>query len=79
METGNETFSSKSNTLMLCTSLNIPQKTRAIFKPPNRQYSGTPLMWTLWGPDEVSCIEGCPHFRGTFTLGKHVWDTAKCP
>ena len=29
-------------------------------------YSGTPLLWTPWGPGEVSCIEGCPHFRGKF-------------
>ena len=42
-------------------------------------YSGTPLLWTPWGPGEVSCIERCPHFRGKFTLGKHIWDTAKCP
>ena len=25
--------------------------------------SGTPLLWTPWGPGEVSCIERCPHFR----------------
>ena len=37
-------------------------------------YSGTPLMWTPWGPGEVSCIEKCPHFRGKFI---HIWDTAK--
>ena len=22
-----------------------------------RKYSGTPLMWTLWGPSQVSCVE----------------------
>ena len=27
-------------------------------------FSGTPLLWTPWGPGEVSCIERCPHFRG---------------
>ena len=27
-------------------------------------YSGTPLLWTPWGPSEVSCIERCPQFRG---------------
>ena len=42
-------------------------------------YSGTPLMWTPWGPGEVSCIERCPHFRGKFLLRKHIWDIAKCP
>ena len=42
-------------------------------------YSGTPLMWTPWGPGEVSCIERCPLFRGKFTLRKHIWDVAKCP
>ena len=26
-------------------------------------YSGTPLLWTPWGPGEVSCIERCPRFR----------------
>ena len=24
---------------------------------------GIPLLWTLWKPGEVSCIERCPHFR----------------
>ena len=42
-------------------------------------YSGTSLMWTPWGPGEVSCIERCPHFRGKFMLRKHIWGTAKCP
>ena len=28
------------------------------------EYSGTPLLWTPWGPSKVSCIERCPHFRG---------------
>ena len=42
-------------------------------------YSGTPQLWTPWGPGEVSCIERCPHLRGKFTLGKHIWDTAKYP
>ena len=23
-------------------------------------YSGTPLLWTPWGPGEVSCMERCP-------------------
>ena len=27
------------------------------------EYSGTPLLWTPWGPGEVSCIESCSHFR----------------
>ena len=31
-----------------------------------REYSGTPLLWASWGPDEVSCRERCPHFRGKF-------------
>ena len=26
-------------------------------------YSGTPLLWTPWGPGEVPCTERCPHFR----------------
>ena len=30
-------------------------------------------------PDEVSCIERGPHFRGKFLLRKHIWFTAKCP
>ena len=30
-------------------------------------YSGAPLLWTPWGPGEVSCIERCPHFRCKFT------------
>ena len=29
-------------------------------------YSGTPLLWTPWGPGEVSYIEKCPHSRGNF-------------
>ena len=27
-------------------------------------YSGTPLLWTLWEPGEVSFIERCLHFGG---------------
>ena len=42
-------------------------------------YSGTSLLWTPWGPNKVSCIERCPHFRGKFILRKHIWDIAKCP
>ena len=30
--------------------------------------SGSPLLWTPWGPGEVSCRERCPHFRGKFLL-----------
>ena len=41
-------------------------------------YSGTPLLWTPWGPGEVSCIERCPQFRGNF-IRKHIWDIEKCP
>ena len=26
-------------------------------------YSETPLLWTPWGPGEVSCIKRCPYFR----------------
>ena len=46
-----------------------------------RYYSGTPLLWTPWGPSKVSskCIERCPHFRGKFILREHIWDVAKCP
>ena len=33
-------------------------------------YSGTPLLWTPWGPGKVSCIERCPYFRGKFLLRK---------
>ena len=40
-------------------------------------YSGTPPLWTPWGPGEVSGLERCPHFR--VTLGKHLCDIAKCP
>ena len=43
------------------------------------EYSGTPLLWTPWGPSKVSCIERCAHFRGKFLLRKHIWDIAKCP
>ena len=42
-------------------------------------YSGTPLLWTPWGPGKVSCLEGCPHFKGKFLQRKHSWDIAKCP
>ena len=42
-------------------------------------YSKTPLMWTLSGPGEVSCIERCSHFRGKFILRKHIWNITKCP
>ena len=37
------------------------------------------IVWTHWGPGKVSCIGRCPHFRGKFTLRKHIWDTSKCP
>ena len=43
------------------------------------QCRGTSLLWTPLGPDEVSCIERCPHFRGKFISRKHIWDVAKCP
>ena len=49
-------------------------------------YSGAPLLWTPWGPGEVSCIqwnpsivdtlgtwsciERCPHFRGKLIFKK---------
>ena len=43
-------------------------------------YSGTPLLWTPWGPGEVPCIERCPHFfRGNLLLRNRTWDVAKCP
>ena len=42
-------------------------------------YSGTSLLWTLWGPSKVSCIERCPHFKGKFILREHIWDIVKCP
>ena len=42
-------------------------------------YSGTPLLWTLWGPGKVSCIERCPHFRGKFLIRngtqQSAWNT----
>ena len=38
-------------------------------------YSGTPLLWTPWGPGEVSCIERCPHFRGINLLQESVFGT----
>ena len=31
-------------------------------------YSGAPLLWTPWGPGEVSCIEKCTNFRGKFII-----------
>ena len=36
-------------------------------------YSGTPLMWTPWGPGEVSCIQWSP--SNVDTPG----DLVKCP
>ena len=36
--------------------------------PMQLSYSGTPLLWTPWGPSKLSCIERCPHFRGKFIL-----------
>ena len=43
----------------------------------NREvYSGIHLLWTPWGPGNVSCIERC---LGRFILRKHVWDIEKCP
>ena len=46
----------------------------------NHVYSGTtPLVWTPWGPGEMSSIERCPHFRVKCTLRKHIWDIAKSP
>ena len=35
-------------------------------------YSVTPLLWTPWGPGEVSCIERCPHFGGESALNTEV-------
>ena len=29
-------------------------------------YSATSLLWTPWGPGEVSCMERCSRLRGTF-------------
>ena len=34
--------------------------------------SGASLLWTPWGPGEVSHIERCPRFRGKFTSRKHT-------
>ena len=31
-------------------------------------HSGTPLVWTPWGPE-----------RSVLISGKHIWDIAKCP
>ena len=39
-------------------------------------YSGTPLLWTPWGPGKVSCMERCPHFRSKFLAFLGI---AKCP
>ena len=36
-------------------------------------YSGTPLLWTPWGPGKVSCVERCPHFRSKFTISVRNW------
>ena len=55
-------------------AITLLQQLRAMTK-----YSGAPLLWTPWGPGEVSRIERCPHFRGTFVLRKHIWDITKCP
>ena len=30
------------------------------------------LLWTPWGPGEVSCIKRCPRFKGKFVLRKHI-------
>ena len=40
-------------------------------------YSGTPLLWTPWGPtcSKVSCIEKCPHFRGKFVFKRAIFGT----
>ena len=36
-------------------------------------HSGAPLLWTLWGSGEVSCIERCPHFRGKFIYQETIF------
>ena len=45
------------------------------------RHSGYVIQWSssivyTLGPGKVSCLERCPHFRGKFTLRKHIW---KCP
>ena len=30
------------------------------------EYSGTSLLWTPLGPQEVSSLKRCPYFRGSF-------------
>ena len=35
-------------------------------------------MWTPWGIGKMSCTARCPHFRGMFTLRKHIWDIETC-
>ena len=42
-------------------------------------YSGTPLLWTPWGPGEVSCIERCPHFRINKFYTVNLWDPPPPP
>ena len=42
------------------------------------RYSGNPLLWTPWGPGQVSCIETCPHFRNP-SKGGRLGDLVKCP
>ena len=41
------------------------------------RYSGTPLMWTPWGPGKVSSIERYLHFRGKFTCKKEYLGHSK--
>ena len=45
--------------------------------------SGTPLLWTRWGPDEVSCMyrKGSSFLISGVNLyeDRHIWDIATCP
>ena len=40
-------------------------------------YSGTPLLWTPWGPDKVSCIQWNPSIVDTLGTWLHVQCTVE--
>ena len=60
----------------VCESGNSMHPWPALVSERGEVYTGTPLLWTPWGPGEVSCIERYSLFRAIFRLRKH---TAKCP
>ncbi len=53
--------------------LAIQQYSVTLMRDRSTSYSGLPLIQSPLGPVKVSWLEGWPHFRGEFAVGKTFW------